>query len=446
MAIPVIDFAATFASMTKPKRRFLALFLISVATGIAVWAALHFTVRRWNQTASLEPANLRSVDELWTEGVEKIKAPRDASESQVAIEIPTELRHYEERRWFLATQVAEVHKHNVQSCQDYLELAAMIQRGEMVPVPAATEDYVLFGVGAKADDGPFSRYEKDQDIELYDESQLREAYARLEANRDQLQKEIASLNDASGKKQDRAKQREAQKEIAARQQQLKSIEEQKASLDQSYGSAESRQRLFSEYQALQNLAKNFERRSYDLSNATERQALKLSMLRALRPAALKVMKEIAADYHQTFNRPLHVSSLVRPEQYQHVLRRYNRAATTIETPPHSTGLAFDIDYRYMSPAEQNFVMTKLARLKNEGRIEVLRERNANYHVFVFIEGRRPSDDLITASLDEVGPAPEETNPTAETKSKAQNKSKKVTHKMAKSQPKSTAKQRARRKR
>lgn len=91
-------------------------------------------------------------------------------------------------------------------------------------------------------------------------------------------------------------------------------------------------------------------------------------------------------------------------------------------------------------------MTKLARLKNEGRIEVLRERNANYHVFVFIEGRRPSDDLITASLDEVGPAPEETNPTAETKSKAQNKSKKVTHKMAKSQPKSTAKQRARRKR
>jgi uncharacterized protein DUF5715 len=433
--------------MTKTKRRFLALLLISVATGIAVWAVLHFTVRRWNQTASLEPANLRSVDELWTEGVEKIKATRDESESTVAIEVPAELRHYEDRRWFLATQVAEVHKHNVRSCQDYLELAAMIQRGDMVSVPAATEDYILFGVGAKADDGPFSRYEKDQDIELYDESQLREAYARLEVTRDKLQNEIAGFNAGSGKKKrDRAKQREVQKEIASRQQQLKSIEEEKASLDQFYGSTEGRQRLFSEYQALQNLAKNFSRRSYDLSNATERQALKLSMLRSLRPAAFKVMKEIAADYHQVFNRPLPVSSLVRPEQYQHVLRRYNRAATTIETPPHSTGLAFDIDYRYMSPAEQNFLMTKLARLKNEGRIEVLRERNANYHVFVFIDGHRPSDDLITASLEEVGPPAEEANHAAETKSKAQNKPKRVTKKMAKSQPKNVAKQRARRKR
>ncbi len=420
--------------------------LISVATGIAVWAALHFTVRRWNQTASLEPVNLRTVDELWTEGVEKIKATRDESESKVAIEIPAELRHYEERRWFLATQVAEVHKHNVQSCQDYLELAAMIQRDEMVSVPAATEDYVLFGVGAKADDGPFSRYEKDQDIELYDETQLREAYAGLDAAREKLQNEIAGFNVNSGKNREGAKQREAQKEISARQQPLKSIEEEKASLDQSYGSTEGRQRLFSEYQALQTLARNFRGRTYDLNNATERQALKLSMLRSLRPAAFKVMKEIAADYHKTFNRPLHISSLVRPEQYQHVLRRYNRAATMIDTPPHSTGLAFDIDYRYMSPAEQNFVMSELARMKNQGRIEVLRERNANYHVFVFIDGSRPSDDLVTASLEEVGPSVEEANHATETKSKAPNKSRKVTHKTAKSQSKSVAKQRARRKR
>ena len=432
--------------MTKPKRRFLALLLISVATGIAVWAALHFTVRRWNRTASLEPVNLRTVDELWTEGVEKIKATRDESESKVAIEIPAELRHYEDRRWFLATQVAEVHKHDVKSCQDYLELAAMIQRGEMVSVPAATEDYVLFGVGAKADDGPFTRYENDQNIALYDEAQLREAYARLDATRDQLQNEIAGFNGTAGKKRDRARQREAQKEITARQQQLKSIEEEKASLDQSYGSAEGRQRLFSEYQALQNLARDFSGRSYDLINANERQALKLSMLRSLRPAAFKVMKEIAADYHQAFNRPLPVSSLVRPEQYQHVLRRYNRAATTIDTPPHSTGLAFDIDYRYLSPAEQNFVMTKLARMKNEGRIEVLRERNANYHVFVFIDGNRPGDDLITASLEEVGPPAEEANHATEAKSKAPNKSGKVTNKTAKSRPRSAAKQRTRRKR
>ena len=47
----------------------------------------------------------------------------------------------------------------------------------------------------------------------------------------------------------------------------------------------------------------------------------------------------------------------------------------------------------------------ITRLKDAGRIEVLRERTANYHVFVFLVGARPNDDLITASLQEAG-APE----------------------------------------
>ncbi|HEY6660635.1 MAG TPA: hypothetical protein VI031_05825, partial [Pyrinomonadaceae bacterium] len=34
------------------------------------------------------------------------------------------------------------------------------------------------------------------------------------------------------------------------------------------------------------------------------------------------------------------------------------------------------------------------------RIEVIRERSANYHVFAFVDGTRPSDDLIAASLEE----------------------------------------------
>ena len=124
------------------------------------------------------------------------------------------------------------------------------------------------------------------------------------------------------------------------------------------------------------------------------------MLSALRPEALKILEEIAVAYHRQFDRPLPISSLVRPEQYQHALSRVNRNAVRIETPPHSTGLAFDIDYRYMGAAEQNFVMAELARLKNEGRIEVIRERNANYHVFAFLNGTRPNDELIAASLDE----------------------------------------------
>lgn len=56
----------------------------------------------------------------------------------------------------------------------------------------------------------------------------------------------------------------------------------------------------------------------------------------------------------------------------------------------------------MSGEEQNFLMMELARLKDEGRIEVIRERSANYHVFAFIDGKRPGDELITASLEEAG--------------------------------------------
>src|SRR6185503_19769720 len=110
-----------------------------------------------------------------------------------------------------------------------------------------------------------------------------------------------------------------------------------------------------------------------------------------------ILEQVAAAYHQQFDRPLPVSSLVRPEQYQRVLLRVNRNAVLIDTPPHSNGLAFDIDYRYMGAAEQTFLMAELARLKNEQRIEVIRERNANYHVFAFIDGTRQSDDLIAAS-------------------------------------------------
>src|SRR5213075_131870 len=114
-----------------------------------------------------------------------------------------------------------------------------------------------------------------------------------------------------------------------------------------------------------------------------------------------------------FGRPLPISSLVRPEQYQHSLRRVNRNAVMIDTPPHSSGLAFDIDYRYMSGAEQLFVMNELAELKRAGRIEAIRERNANFHVFAFINGVRPNDDLIAASLEKAGATPEELGQTVE---------------------------------
>jgi hypothetical protein len=419
--------------------------LVSVATSVAVWALLHFTAsKRPGQSANNTSSSSSTNADLWNQAVEKVKEDRGAAaNAQGGISVPPELRHYEDRHWFLATQVAEVKKHNIQSSQDFVDLAAIIERGELVTVPAVTDTYVLLGVGAKADDDVFSRYANEQNVGLYNEAQLRDAYARIESTRANLQSAMAKLKGQLGalRKRDRTQQKELQKQIAARQQELKSADDEKALLDQSYGQPDSRQRLFRDYDSLQTLAKNFGGRSYDLDNPADRQAMKLSLLRSLRPAAFKVMEEIATDYHRSFDRPLPVSSLVRPEQYQHALHRVNRNAVLIDTPPHSTGLAFDIDYRYMSAAEQSFLMTELARLKNEGRIEVLRERNSNYHVFTFIDGVRPSDELITASLDEAGAPAQEAHHETKGAAKAKNKSPKTKNTRVKTRAKAKRKRR-----
>jgi len=391
----------------KETTRLVIHILAIAALGVGLWALLHFTApKRQSQgqsTTSLSNFTNSTNDELWAQAVEKVKADRgDAANTKAAAEVPPELRHYEDRHWFLATQVAEVRQHNIQTCQDFVDLAAMIERGEMVAVPAVTDTYVLFGVGAKADDDVFSRYEGEHNIGLYNAAQLRDAYTRIDGTRANLQSAIATLKAQSGalRKRDRMKQSALQKQITSRQQELSSTDEEKALLDQFYGQPDSRQKLFHDYESLQSLAKTFGGRTYDIDKPSDRQAIKLSLLRSMRPQALKVLEEIAASYHQTFDRPLPVSSLVRPEQYQQALHRVNRNAVLIDTPPHSTGLAFDIDYRYMSAAEQSFLMAALARMKDEGRIEVIRERSANYHVFAFIDGVRPSNEVITASLDE----------------------------------------------
>ncbi|MFN2579014.1 MAG: DUF5715 family protein [Pyrinomonadaceae bacterium] len=398
--------------MKETARQLVTPIILSVTGAVAVWAALHFTAPKPVTLEATASSMSNAVDgfdsERWRQAVERVKADRVDPEN-VALDIPSQLRHYEDRHWFLATQVAEVKKHQMQTCQDFVDVATMLQRGEMVPVPAVTDNYVLFGVGARADDAPFNIYEDDHPIPLLSEAELRDEYARLKTARSNNQSEIANLKSrlSALKKGDRARQHDLQKQIAELDQQSKSIDEEKATLDQSYNQPNTRERLFSGYQALQALARNFRGRSYNLDNSNDREAMKIGLLSSLRPAALKVMEEVAKDYRQQFDRPLPVSSLIRPEQYQHILHRFNRNAVIIESPPHSTGLAFDIDYRYLSAAEQNFVMAELAHLKEAGRIEVLRERNANYHVFAFIDGVRPTDTLISASLEDAGAPPPE---------------------------------------
>ena len=52
-----------------------------------------------------------------------------------------------------------------------------------------------------------------------------------------------------------------------------------------------RQQVAEDHDALYKLARNFAGRSYNLDDPSDRQALKVNMLRSLRPPAFKISKE-----------------------------------------------------------------------------------------------------------------------------------------------------------
>jgi hypothetical protein len=66
-------------------------------------------------------------------------------------------------------------------------------------------------------------------------------------------------------------------------------------------------------------------------------------------------------------------------------------------PPHTTGLAFDVYYYFMTAEEQSHVMGEIARLKSRGRVEALRENRSHIHVFAFADGRPPDETFIMGS-------------------------------------------------
>ena len=82
------------------------------------------------------------------------------------------------------------------------------------------------------------------------------------------------------------------------------------------------------------------------------------------------------------------------------LGRPRSVRTPVELPPDTTGMAFDVSYKFMAPDEQNFVMEEVARLKEAGRVEALRERRNHFHVYVLADGP-PPEALIASFFDEV---------------------------------------------
>ena len=149
------------------------------------------------------------------------------------------------------------------------------------------------------------------------------------------------------------------------------------------------------YATLKKLADDFGGTKYDLDNPAERKQFKLRLFRTLAPAAKPVLEELAAAYQERFNRPLRITAMARSIEYQVDLNKVNAGSFLVRDkdslPSHSSGLAFDIGYKHLTAEEQNFLMSRIARLEKDGKIDGLREMgiNSTLHVFVYADGIAP---------------------------------------------------------
>jgi hypothetical protein len=347
----------------------------------------------------------------WNEAVAKVEQDRgEPMGRQARVEVPAQLKHYEDRRRFLSVQVAESRESQIETPYDFADLVRVIRKGGLVQVPALGDGFILYGVGKSATDEPLTHYDREskKSVPLFgSDNELKQEYARIATSLEELKK---TLNERQQdlkqiRKRDREQRSKLQTEINQVQKESTTLNNEKKLLETFYSNPDSRKQLTSEYETLNAFAREKTNPPYDLSDPTSRKALRIQLLSYLRPAALNILKEVARAYQAQFARPLPVSSLVRTDEYQRQLHMTNPNATLIDVPPHSTGLAFDIYYRYMTAAEQTFVMYELSHLYDQGKIEVLRENANHFHVFAFAHGHPPRPELVENTLDEVGPDP-----------------------------------------
>lgn len=340
----------------------------------------------------------------WKEAAHKVEEDRGEPVGRKAqVEIPVELQHYSDRRRFLAVQVAESRGLTYKIPLDYTDLVELIREKLLVEMEPLGADYIIYGVGGNATGEPFEHYDiqTGENVPLYandeeftkEDERLTESLKGPTARLADLQSELRKTP-----KRDRSRRNTLATEAAGTQKSITAITDRKKLLESFYKNPEQKKRLLTDYRTLAEFASGFDGKSYDLNDPKARREFKVRLLSFIRPEARDVLSNIARSYKEKFDRPLPITSLIRPEQYQKHLSETNANATRIASPPHATGLAFDVYNYYMTSAEQNYLMGLIAKLESEGRVEALRETRDHIHVFVFPAGRRPDEKLIAQEL------------------------------------------------
>lgn len=294
-------------------------------------------------------------DEDWKTALKKATEPRGGEATGLsaagAINIPAELRS---KPGFLAIQAATAIEDGLRIPHDYSELALLIKDGQYVELKPVGKNnsYVIYAVGGGANEEAFKHYfiDKGRSVPLF-------------RNMNEYQAGIQSAEN---------------RELA----------------EQFYKSPQGFSLATQEFDFLNQLAQGFNNIKFDLSVGTQRKFFRRKMLTMLRPTTLAFLEELGTIYRARFNRPLAVSSLVRTLEYQTELSKRNTAAAKNDIPPHTTGCAIDLSYKYMTAEEQNFLMNEISKFEKAGRVEALRENNNCYHIFVFPKGHPPSQSSI----------------------------------------------------
>lgn len=381
---------------------------ILLLTVFAIAGIYKWKSGRNSSTSSGSPnrgdASLAEVINPYQLALRKVEEDRgEPTGNKAQIKIPAELKLYQDRRRFLAIQIAEWREQKYDIPHDFSALATMLQQSEFTILPTLGPAYVLYGVGLKADD-ELTHYDQKtgKSIPLFSDDVVREKeLERLNTSLAELETKVREARDSLRqlKKGDRALRSETLARIAVAQKSLAAAKARRDLINSFYESSEHRRLMKEEYQKLAELAHNFDGLSYDLNDPASRQKFKVHLLSGLRPPARSQLEEIAKAYQGKFDRPLPVTSLVRTIEYQrHLGEAGNPNAVRIDVPPHTTGLAFDIYTFYMTGDEQQFLLDEIARLEREGRVEALRENRHHIHVFAFADGKLPEERLIKESL------------------------------------------------
>jgi hypothetical protein len=402
---------ASLISLNTPLRKIiLALTKFVVLATIACAGCKHAAV-------SPPPSVAETVDP-WKEAVSKVEQDRgEAVGRNATVEVPEQLKHYVDRRRFLAVQTADLRAHVDVISIDFADLVPLIQRRELVEMKQLGADYILYGVGYSVSGEPFAHSDPATRQGLPLAATERSLVEEVQRALDAVKESAARLTYLEAErrralKRDRARRATLLSQVGQARRALASAKAKSKLLTAYCADPKRRKSLLAEYQLLSDLARDFEGEAYDLNDADARRRLKIRLLSFIRPEARDLLTQIAHNYKERFDRPLPVSSLVRPGQYQQELAGTNANAARGPTPPHSTGLAFDLYYRYMSAAEQEYLMSLIAQLKDDGRVEALRESRDNIHVYVFGNGRPPDEKLVARVIKERGSRSPARNPRA----------------------------------